>query len=242
MRVEYIETNSSWCKNTRQDIDFLKELRRNGVATLLVSISPFHNEHVPLQRINECLSAAQAAGVSVFPWIQEFYGEMASLNAERTHLLTEYTARYGPGYTASLPHRYGLTMRGRALDSFAPDMEHRLFEEILSDNGPCRELFDVSHFHVDLEGSYVPGLCAGFSVPLPSLSEAFSPDRFPLLSLLSEKGIGSLYALAHEKFGFTPRTEYVSKCDLCEHIRQYLAHRHAATFREIGPREYYTIE
>jgi len=45
--VEYVETNSSWFKDSRSAEAFLKDLRTQGLETLLVSISPFHNEHIP---------------------------------------------------------------------------------------------------------------------------------------------------------------------------------------------------
>jgi hypothetical protein len=240
--VAYIETNSSWCKNSPEDAAFLRQLRSEGASTLLVSISPFHNEYVPFQRVKDCLTAARTAGLSVFPWVRDFYPEIDSLDATRTHSLAEYETHFGPGYTRSLPARYGLTMRGRALRTFTPRMTSRPLKEVLHGAGPCRELFDASHFHVDLDGRYLPGLCAGFVVPFGALDQAFSPDRFPLLGLLARKGIGAACSLARADYGFTPQERYVSKCDLCEDIRQHLMNKEKASFPELGPHEFYQDE
>ena len=48
--IEYVETNSSWFKEMEFAVDVLSRLRGKGLKTLLVSISPFHNEHIPFFR------------------------------------------------------------------------------------------------------------------------------------------------------------------------------------------------
>lgn len=45
--VEYVETNSSWFKDPDSAIAMLAQLGKQGLQTLLVSISPFHNEYIP---------------------------------------------------------------------------------------------------------------------------------------------------------------------------------------------------
>jgi len=42
--VEYVETNSSWFQDLESAKNLLSDLSRKGLGTLLVSISPFHNE------------------------------------------------------------------------------------------------------------------------------------------------------------------------------------------------------
>ena len=41
--IEYVETNSSWFKDLEISKSILFNLRKKGLRTLLISISPFHN-------------------------------------------------------------------------------------------------------------------------------------------------------------------------------------------------------
>jgi len=45
--AEYVETNSSWFKELDSATARLRRLHNQGLNTLLVSISPFHNELIP---------------------------------------------------------------------------------------------------------------------------------------------------------------------------------------------------
>ena len=45
--IEYVETNSAWYVDLGQAEETLTQLMDAGVSTLLVSISPFHNAHIP---------------------------------------------------------------------------------------------------------------------------------------------------------------------------------------------------
>ena len=51
--VEYVETNSSWFQEKKFAEDLLIRLRKQGLNTLLVSISPFHNERIPFSKVKK---------------------------------------------------------------------------------------------------------------------------------------------------------------------------------------------
>lgn len=61
--VEYVETNSSWFKDAGSAEAFLTDLHARGLETLLVSISPFHNEHIPFFKAKGVLSRKIGGGV-----------------------------------------------------------------------------------------------------------------------------------------------------------------------------------
>ncbi|XPS82123.1 radical SAM domain protein [Desulfosarcina variabilis str. Montpellier] len=61
MGIDYIETNSAWFVDTAQAITLLKELKASGVHTLLVSISPFHNAHIPYAHVKGVIDACRQA-------------------------------------------------------------------------------------------------------------------------------------------------------------------------------------
>jgi hypothetical protein len=127
-------------------------------------------------------------------------------------------------------------------------MAPRPLDELLRENARgCSELTETSHFHIDLEGSYIPGLCPGLAVRIEDLGAPLSADTYPLLTLLMTEGPGGLLAFAREEFGFKPEDEYVSKCSLCEEIRGFILRAGPSaekagqgTFPELAPREYYS--
>ena len=65
--VEYVETNSSWFKDLESSKRILCNLREKGLKTLLVSISPFHNEHIPFYKVKGVIESCRKTGITVFP-------------------------------------------------------------------------------------------------------------------------------------------------------------------------------
>jgi hypothetical protein len=153
VEIEYVETNSSWYKDHEQAKGVLRGLMDNGVSTLLVSISPFHNEYIPFAKLKGVVAACHSAGMNLFPWIIDFYEEIDRLDDAKPHSLDEYAELFGKGYVDSLLSRYRLTRKGRALKTFARLMPRRPLAEILAASAPCRELDDAYHFHVDVHGT-----------------------------------------------------------------------------------------
>ncbi len=161
MRIEYVETNSSWYGDVDSAVQTLTSLRAVGLSTLLISISPFHNEFIPFHKVKGVIEACRKTGISAFPWISDFYPEIDSLDDSRTHKIREYEEFFGKGYLKNLPSRYWIHLGGRALSTFSSVFRRRPAHLILSSaRGGCGELTDVSHFHFDLFGNYIPGLYA----------------------------------------------------------------------------------
>jgi hypothetical protein len=133
-------------------------------------------------------------------------------------------------------------MGGRALDTFRPVVRTKRLEHILreSPGGCARELTDTSHFHLDLFGSYIPGLCSGLAIACADLGRALAEAKYPLLTRLDSKGIRGLYEMAIADYGFVPsRGSYINKCDLCTEIRFSLFRKNKVDFQELRPKEFY---
>lgn len=240
MGIDYVETNSSWYRDRRHAAGILSELKEAGLHTLLVSISPFHNEYIPFKRVKGVLDACEKAGVRVFPWVMDFFSEIDSLDDAKTHSLEEYEAAYGPGYLARLPSRYWIHPGGRALETFAPVMGTLSVEEVLSlEKRGCDELMDTSHFHTDLYGRYVPGLCSGLAFEVEFLGKEVPADRYPLLDVLYKEGVRGLYSLASERHGYRPERAFLNKCHLCFDMRRYLANNARGRYPELHPEGFY---
>ncbi len=239
VQIEYVETNSSWFKSPEQAKEIIGKLMDNGVSTLLVSISPFHNEYIAFKKLKGVVAAAHSAGMNIFPWIIDFYEYIDQLDDAKPHALAEYAKRFGQDFVDSLPNRYRLTRKGRALKTFAHLMPQTPVESILERSAPCRELDETWHFHVDVHGNYIPGLCTGLSIAVEDLGKELPDSAYPYLNALHGKGVAALVEAAKE-LGYAPaKKAYASKCELCIETRAYLANVANVKSADLNPRQFY---
>lgn len=242
MGIDYVETNAAWGRDEDAAVELLTSLKAAGLETLLVSISPFHNAFIPFERVRRVIAACRRAEVQVFPWVNAFVRDLERLGADRPHGMAEFEAAFGPGYLAGIPDRYWIHLGGRALDTFRPVFPADDVETILrrSPKSCARALADTDHFHIDLYGNYIPGLCAGLAIAMGDLGGALPEGKYPLLDRLAAAGIRGLYELAVQAYGFTPtRASYLSHCDLCNDIRSFLASHKGDHFPELAPGAFY---
>jgi len=238
--IEYVETNSSWYRSMDSACEVLSSLKERGLSALLVSMSPFHNEHIPFFKVKGVMEACNAVGINVFPWISDFYSEMDAFDDRKTHTLNEYENRYGSDYLMKLPSRYWVHLGGRALKTYSRIFGLEPYEETLSSNQRgCSELMDVSHFHFDLFGNYIPGLCSGLALHYSDLGDRVSPEKYPFLHILFHQGVSGLFELVSNEYGFKPSMGYISKCHLCFEIRRYLVMEKGVKAREFQPYGFY---
>ena len=241
VHIDYVETNSSWYRNHDLACAVLEELSDRGLSTLLISISPFHNEHIPFYKVNGLITACRETGISVFPWTSDFIPEISTFDDQRPHPIQEYQELFGEDYLANLPSRYWISPGGRALETFGRFAPQKSVAELVATSSRgCAELTEVSHFHIDLFGNYVPGLCAGLSIRREDLGAPLKLDEYPIISRLYSKGIGGLLAFAAEEYGFVAsKSAYASKCELCYEVRRHLAVDTDVDSHELQPLEHY---
>jgi hypothetical protein len=238
--IDYVETNSSWYQNHDQAISVLRDLQDAGLGCILVSISPFHNEHIPLFKVEGVMDAAAQIGMSVFPWVEHFIPELRQLDPNRKHSLAEWEDHFGDGYVSNLPSRYWITMGGRAALTYRDYLPQKPLDQILSSSaGGCSRLLDTSHFHVDLFGTYIPGLCSGLGIALENLGKPLDPQEYPLLTMLYSEGIQGLFKWATEKHYYKPKASYIGKCELCLDIRMHLVLQTSLESKELTPHPFY---
>lgn len=68
--IEYIETNASWVENEDDVKRKLRELKNLGIETILVSISPFHNEYIPFKKVLRLIQLLDEVGIGIFPGLK----------------------------------------------------------------------------------------------------------------------------------------------------------------------------
>ncbi|GAB4266792.1 MAG: radical SAM protein [Candidatus Rifleibacteriota bacterium] len=240
VKIEYIETNSSWFTDARKAENMLTTFRNAGVKSLLISISPFHAEFVPLAKVKGVLQACQKTGINVFPWVKEFYPELARFDPNEIVNIADLEQIFGENYRQSIPQRYWLQPNGRAVNFLQTVYSMQSAVDLASDRRPCNELFQTSHFHIDLYGNYVPGLCAGISIRCRDLGQRLSEVDYPLFNALANKGISGLVEIAAAQ-SYTMSHEYLNKCHLCQDIRRYLLREKGMDTHELQPREFYAF-
>ncbi len=238
--LEYVETNSSWCTSRQRANEILQEIKRRGINTLLLSISPFHNEYIPFKKVRALMEACEGNGISVFPWTTTMLADVQSMDLDTKHALKEYEERFGASYVPQAMSRYGVTPGGTALDTLAPFLEKHDIEDILASDSPCSRMMGTTHFHVDLYENYVPYQCPGLSIRLADIACELSDEDYPIMNALLRDGVKGLYGLARNEYGFEPaRDGYTMPCDLCTSIRQYLALEKEIDSHELRPTEFY---
>jgi hypothetical protein len=239
MGIEYIETNAAWHTDEARTHEILHSLLQSGVGTLLISISPFHNEYIPFSKTKALMLACRKAGMKVFPWVMDFYSNLQSFDENITHSLEEYRKMFGENYIKEIPGRCWIHFGGRALKTFSKIYPLKPLNLILEQSAPCRELSDVSHFHIDLYGNYIPGLCTGFSIQYPDLGKPLDASKYPFINMLYTKGIKAFCEWAKENFAFIPDEKYLSKCHLCNHIRHFIINVKKQESIELQPKDFY---
>ena len=188
------------------------------------------------------MQAAATAGVRVFPWVAEFAADMSAFESSRPHALSEYEARYGKDYLRGILGRYWVHLGGRALETFRPLLPTKTLEHILREaEADCaHELTDTSHFHLDLFGNFIPGLCAGLAIARDDLGKPLSAENYLILTVLNAKGIRGFLDFACREFGFQPiQPGYINKCDLCTDIRFFLVQKGYDLSQELASSGFY---
>ncbi len=239
--VEYIETNSSWFKDMKSAVDVLASIRELGVNTLLISMSPFHNEHIPFKKVKGVIKACEQSNLSVFPWISAFYREIDRFDDNRTHNLEEYQNEFGEDYLKTIPSRYWVHFGGRAIQTFKQIYPLQSLESVLQNSRGCRELTDTSHFHIDPFGNYVPGLCSGLAIDYQDLGKPLDSEKYPIIHILFNDGINGLLDYACGQYNFIPEDSFLNKCDLCLEIRKFLVNQKDIDSQELQPIGFYDI-
>ncbi|MCG8570094.1 MAG: radical SAM protein [Spirochaetes bacterium] len=239
INIEYIETNSSWFQSYQKAEALLNELSQTGIHTLLVSISPFHNEYIPFDKVKGVIKACQSSGMQVLPWVMDFYQDINQFDGQKKHSIKEYEQKFGSSFLCTIPNRYWIHYGGRSIAAFQDCYEKQPYEYFLEHSQGCTELTDTSHFHIDLFGNYIPGLCSGLAIGLNDLFNEISDEQYPILNLLYYQGIAGLFQFAARNYKFTPKQHYLNKCHFCLDIRQYLIKETKLETKELKPVEFY---
>lgn len=243
--VEYVETNAGWCTDEEIAYDRFEQLKDAGLRCILVSCSPFHAEHIPLERV----TTAVRVGYDVFGpnavilWVPEFYRQLSEIENEKTISLDKYVESIGKDVAGqTIRSGYSLISGGRVGYGLAEFYDLQPPECCQGDR--CRlELLESGHAHFDPYGNLIPAFCSGISLgdawDLPALIGGFDLNRLPIVRMLVEDGPYGLYEFAKKQFGYKPLDAgYVGKCHLCVDVRRHIR-KYTKEFPELTPVRFY---
>jgi hypothetical protein len=156
------------------------------------------------------------------------------LDENKTHALDEYTEKLGADFIENIAEAYGLGYNGRALRILDKSKKYSA-EYLLNLNDRCSgSVRSLHHFHVDLNGDFIPPGCIGFKVNIFDLcGGGLDEEKYANYLAAAENGLSGLYERAVNS-GFKPDSAgYVSKCGLCFALKKYISDRHEPC--DIGP-------
>jgi hypothetical protein len=235
----FVETNCFWCKNDAVTEEKLALLKEVGLKGIMISVNPFYAEYVPFERTERCIRVSQEVfGVNVMVYQLEYYHRFKALGIQDRISLNDYV---NLSQGEDLSERVELFLQGRAARQLRAMYPTYPAQSFFSE--PCRPPFLRDwHNHFDNYGNFMPGYCGGISLGhwrnLGELeSEGVDLEEHPVLGLLMAEDIQGLLDFAAD-FGYQESGEgYLSKCDLCLDLREYLVTRQ--DFSELSPKEFY---
>lgn len=238
--IEYVETNAFWCADPRKTRDTLQRLKDAGLPGILISVSMFHNEFVPFKRTRNCVEAAEEIfGRRVMLYLPQMYQLLSQLPDGEPRSLEEFCEAVGlPAGSRRVPELYHLIPAGRAPDALRAYYDtcpaHQFRHERCKDS-----LLSTTHFHIDHHGDLFTGLCAGLTpATVDNLHPTVTEQTNPIFCMLCADGPYGLMEMATDEYGYELRDDgYVSKCDLCLHVRTHL--QATGEFAELRPAEFY---
>ena len=238
--VEKIETNAGWATDDGLTRARLEHLNVLGVERLVISCDVFHQEHVPLERVQRCVRVAREVfgrGRVIVRWWDFLRDpcDVCSMTREQTQ--AAFVAALGQ-------HPDRLT--GRAAEQLAPLLPGRPAEAFAGENCVAAVL-GSRHVHIDAYGHIFPGVCSGIilgrATPERSVGEVWrelaANWQQHLVVAALVRG-GSFALLEHARAaGFCERAVgYADKCHLCADVRRWLFER-GQWPAWLGPRECY---
>ncbi len=245
LSIEYVETNAGWCLNFEIGLEKFRLLKEAGLKNILISVSPFHAETIPLKRTLAAIEAAKEVfgPENVIIYMEQFLPILARFGKEKPIPLGKWLEEFGAQKAGKIFwDGYALIPGGRAgveLGFLAP---RKYPAQAFAGENCAREILLSRHAHFDPYGNYIPLFCGGLSLgkfeDLPSFVKTFDYRRLPLVKILVEEGPFGLAQFASHHFGHSFDGLFAGKCHLCVEVRNFLQKKDV--FPELSPKEFYS--
>ncbi len=243
--IEYVETNAGWCQEPEAGREKLLALKEVGLRSLLISVSPFHAETIPLKRTICAIRTAERifgpSNIIVYMW--QFIDLIKRFSEKEPVPLSRWIETFGEEAAGELFWEgYSLIPGGRAgieLGFLSPEKHPATY---FSGKNCAYEILASQHVHFDPYGNYIPLFCGGLSLgapeDLPAFLANFDYRKLPLVKILVEEGPFGLALFAKENFAYSFEGKLFSgKCHLCVDVRLHLSR--LGEFEELAPPLFY---
>ncbi len=243
--LEYVETNGGWAIDEERGREQLRLLKEAGLERILISVSPFHAETIPLKVSLKAIEIAQSilGPENVIVYLPQFIDIISRFDREHPVKLSDYLKRFGRHQTGRIFFKgYGLISGGRAGILLGGLVEQHPLHHFAGQN--ClQEIIFSRHAHFDPYRNYIPLFCGGLSLgrfdDLYHFVRNFDGEDRPLIKILLESGPYGLAKMAMNDYGFEPQEKgYVGKCHLCVEVRRHLVAQ-GANFPDLAPQAFY---
>jgi hypothetical protein len=241
----YLETNAGWAVTDDLVERRFKALRQAGLQAILISVSPFHAETIPLERTTMAIRIATEifGEQNVMVYQAQWLDLIQAFSATIPVPLENYIDIYGADETGRmLWDSYGLIAGGRAGYQLGYLKSKQSAETFYGDH--CAfEILYAPHSHFDLYGNFIPGFCGGLSIgdwhALPMvLARAQRPEFPTIIDILVNYGPYGLFEAAVLEYDYVPLPDgYCGKCHLCVDVRKHLVQN--GYFPELQPNQFY---
>jgi len=202
----------------------------------MVSADPFHVEFVPFWKPERLIRLLRESGVQYFIWQDRYLPLLRKLDPKKTYDGDNLQALSGYDVTGRCAREYGMGFNGRALNLLRKYGKKKPAATLL---GPCPELRNTSHFHVDYLGRYIPPGCTGMGILIEDVGRELDPLNYPVMSRLVDGGAGALLEYARGLGYALDPDGYFSKCELCFSVRKYLIGRDRQAHPDLTPAGFY---
>jgi hypothetical protein len=238
--LEYIETNAFWAADSANLPDAEKKLKKlltEGAGTLCISIDPYHAEYVPYGAPLALAQLCEKTRMNYFLWRQESLHFLSRLDPQKKHSCSDMEKILSRDYIYKTARQHGIIYGGRAVNIEREFSTLFPAENFTGKDSPCRNLLSTGHFHVDMNGYFIPPGCTGIHIPLAEAINGISEEKYPVFEALYNGGVLALLELALQ-YGFSADIAgYPSKCNLCFFIRKFLSEKEFAELDKIHYRE-----
>lgn len=240
--ADSVETNAFWATDDGIVREYLARLKSFGVTVISTDADIFHQEFVPLDNVRRLVRIGREIlgqeGIRVRWW--DFYNSHQQdfeferlLRSDVQQLQAEALLSGKDRLTGRAAILAGDLLNGRAANTFC--------------GNDCRtSIIKSRHVHIDPHGNIFPGTCCGIilgNAVNEDITEihdwlATKGPTGPILETLTEQGPAGLIPLAG-RYNFTPQPAgYVTKCQLCYHLRSTLFTANQCR-KWLGPAECY---
>lgn len=239
LQIDYIETNAAWISSDNErNKQILWDVVNAGGDCIMVSADPFHVEFIPFWKPDTLIRLLKEMHISYFVWQDRYLPMLRKLDPQKKYDGQALQQELGQNVIDKCALEYGMSYNGRALNLARRLGKKKTIDQI-SGAGPCMELGNTSHFHVDFLGRYIPPGCTGMGILIEDVDSELDPTQYPVMSKLMSGGITALLEYSQE-LGYRPNPDgYVSKCELCFDIRKYLIGYDRKSYPDLTPESFY---